>query len=65
MVLIYGESGRNSVRATQLYAERHPGRRYPSRATVDKLVSLFCEIGNTQTAQVCSMNIQRITSGNI
>lgn len=35
-----------TLRATQLYAERHPGRRCPSRRTFDKLVQLFCETGS-------------------
>jgi hypothetical protein len=43
MILIYDETGRNSVEAFRLYAEKYPERNHPSRQSFDHIVQLFCK----------------------
>jgi len=43
MILFFGKSGQNSVRATQLHTEKHPNYRYLFRLHLIDWLSLFYE----------------------
>jgi hypothetical protein len=46
MLLIYGECGKNSVRALQLYVARYPEKTQPSRHIFARLIKNLCETGS-------------------
>lgn len=51
MVFCYGEAGRNSVQACQLYAEKYPDRVHPARRTIDNIIRSFRGTGSVQPAK--------------
>lgn len=51
MVLVYGECRRNVNNALQVYAERYPDRRTPSRRSFYRVVTHFVQDGSVQPRQ--------------
>src|SRR5580765_121665 len=45
MIIAYGLAGENARAATQIYAERFPGRAHPTRRTILKVVQKLRETG--------------------
>lgn len=49
IIIIYGETGRNSVKAQELYAQCYSDRNHPSRRYFNRIIHLFLEIGSMNT----------------
>lgn len=55
MLLLYGECHQNATRAAQLYAQRYPNRRHPTRPTFTNIVNRLRATGRlSPRTRICS-----------